>query len=333
MLYVGTVGGIEAEIVRRAAIPFKAVRAAGLRALSLRRKLANGFQLLIGTVEASRVLREFGPDVVLATGGYASAPVVVNAWLRRCPVAIYLPDVVPGLAVRFLSIMARRVAVSFEISEKYFGAGKAVTTGYPVRKALYLVDKGTVKQRLGLDPDWKTLLVFGGSRGAHSINVAVRASLERILTHAQVIHIAGSDDLEWMQGRRAELPEHMAARYLPFGYLHGEMVDALGAADLAVARAGAATMGEFAAVGLPSVLVPYPFAGQHQEANADYMVGHGAARKVNDGALAGGALTEAVLELLTDEALLRRMSESAKMLARPDAARSIAVQLAALAGG
>jgi UDP-N-acetylglucosamine--N-acetylmuramyl-(pentapeptide) pyrophosphoryl-undecaprenol N-acetylglucosamine transferase len=333
VLYVGTVGGIEAEIVGRAAIPFRAVRAAGLRGLSLVEKLANGLRLLRGTVEAGEVLHEFGPDVVLATGGYASAPVVASAWLRRCPVLIYLPDVVPGLAIRFLSVLARRVAVSFQASEKYFAAGRVVTTGYPVRRALYAVDKAGAKRCLGLDPSLKTLLVFGGSRGAHSINVAVRASLEGLLKEAQVIHITGQDDLAWLQERCAELPDCIAARYMPFDYLHEEMVDALAAADLAVARAGAATMGEFAAVGLPSVLVPYPYAGRHQEANADYMVEHGAARKVVDAALAEGALTDTVLELLADEVTLRTMSERARVLARPGAARSIALQLAALAGG
>jgi len=333
VLYVGTVGGIEEEIVRRWTIPFKAIRAAGLRGLSLSQKLSNGFQLLRGTVDAGRILEEFAPHVVLATGGYASAPVVVSAWLRHCPVLIYLPDVVPGLAIRSLSVLARRVAVSFQGSEEYFASGKAVATGYPVRAALYRVDKSAAKQRLGLDPELDTLLVFGGSRGAHSINAAVRASLEALLRRAQIVHITGHDDLEWLVERRAQLPQGMAARYLLFDYLHEEMTDALAAADLAVARAGAATMGEFAAAGLPSVLVPYPHAGRHQEANADYMAEHGAARKVTDAALAEGALARTVLALLSDDVALRRMSERARALARPGAARSIALQLAALAGG
>jgi UDP-N-acetylglucosamine--N-acetylmuramyl-(pentapeptide) pyrophosphoryl-undecaprenol N-acetylglucosamine transferase len=304
-----------------------------LLGLSLWQKLRNGFRILRGTVEASRILHQFGPDVVLATGGYASAPVVVSAWLRGCPVLIYLPDVVPGLAIRSLSILARRVAVSFGVSERYFGEGKTVVTGYPVRRALFGLDQRGARQRLGLHPDWTTLLVFGGSRGAHRINAAVHASLEVLLDKAQVIHITGTDDLAWLQQRRAGLPDRVAMRYWPFDYLHEEMVDALAAADLAVARAGAATMGEFAAVGLPSVLVPYPYAGKHQEANADYMVEHGAARKVSDSALAKGALTETVVELLADQDTLQHMSERARMLARPHAARSIALQLAALAGG
>jgi len=333
VLYVGTIGGMEEGIVRRAAIPFEAVHAAGLLGLALIQKLANSLDVARGTIEAARLLRRFHPDVVLATGGYASAPVVVSAWLQGCPVLIYLPDVEPGLAIRWLSVLARRVAVSFVVSEKYFGEGKVVATGYPVRRALYEVDKAAARQRLGLDAHAMTLLIFGGSRGAHSINAAVRGSVERLLERAQVIHITGQDDLQWLQQRCAELPKPLAARYRLSAYLHEEMLDALGAADLAVARAGAATMGEFAAVGLPSVLVPYPHAGRHQEANADYLVECGAARKLNDSAVAAGALIETVVELLADEETLHRMSDQARKLARPHAARSIALQLAALAGG
>ena len=333
VLYVGTAGGLEADIAAKAGVPFRAIRAAGLHGFSLARKLANGFEMLTGTVQSRRILGLFQPDVVLATGGYASAPVVMAAWLLSCPVLIYLPDIVPGLAVRFLSRFARCVAVSFDSTVKYFPPGKALTTGYPARPVLYKVQKGEARQRLGLSPKEKTLLVFGGSRGAHSINVAVHEGLEDLLDLAQVIHITGEADADWLRKRQEGLPTDYARRYRCHVYLHEEMADALGAADLAVARAGAATMGEFAAVGLPSILVPYPHAGRHQEANADFMVACGAARKLSDDELAHAALPVSVAQLLGDEATLRCMSESAKRLARPDAARAIAQQLARLSGG
>ena len=333
VLYVGTVGGLEASIVARAGVAFRAVQAAGLRGLSPWRKLLNGLQLCRGAIQAWRILRVFQPDVVLATGGYASAPVVVAAWLRRCPVLMYLPDILPGLAVRFLSHLASRVAVSFDASLDYFAPGRAGVTGYPVRSALHAANKEAAKQRLGLASDWKTLLVLGGSRGAHSINLAISEALEELLYVAQVIHIAGEADVAWLRERREELPLESRQRYHPCAYLHEEMVDALQAADLAVARAGAATMGEFAAVGLPSVLVPYPYAGQHQEANADFMVARGAAVKVLDGALAEGALGHIVRNMLADEGTLRSMAENARKLARPDAAWAVAQQLALLSGG
>jgi len=333
VLYIGTAGGLEASIVPRAGIEFKTVRAAGLRGLSPGRVLANAWALLHGTAQSWSIARIFRPDVVLATGGYVSAPVVVSAWLRRCPVLVYLPDVEPGWAVSFLSHLARRVAVSFESSLAYFPPGKAVVSGYPVRSALFGGDRVAAKQRLGLDTRIKTVLVLGGSRGSHSINMAVSAALEDLLLQMELIHIAGDTDIGWLQQRRAELPQGLQRRHHLFAYLHEEMVDALLAADLAVARAGAATMGEFAAAGLPSVLVPYPYAGQHQEANAGFMVSRGAARKVLDAELAKGALTPVLRSLLADEAALRSMSDQVRKLAQPQAARAIAQQLALLAGG
>jgi UDP-N-acetylglucosamine--N-acetylmuramyl-(pentapeptide) pyrophosphoryl-undecaprenol N-acetylglucosamine transferase len=333
VLYVGTVGGLEASIAARAGVAFHAVQAAGLRGLSPWRKLFNIIELCKGTIQAWGILRMFQPDVVLATGGYASAPVVTAAWLRRCPVLIYLPDIVPGLAVRLLSRVASQVAVSFDASVDYFARGKAVITGYPVRPALYAASKQTAWQRLGLDSAFKTVLVLGGSRGARSINRALNEALERLLSLAQVIHIAGDEDFAWLRERRGKLPPESRQRYHLYAYLHEEMVDALQAADLAVARAGAATMGEFAAVGLPSVLVPYPYAGRHQEANADFMVSRGAALKMPDSALAEGALPEVIEKLLADQGGLDSMARNARSLARPDAARNIAQHLALLAGG
>ena len=333
VLYVGTVGGLEADIVERAGIRFQAVQAGALRGLSPRRLVASVLALLRGCAQAFGILRAFRPDVVLATGGYASAPAVVAAWLLRCPVLIYLPDILPGLAVKVLSRFARRVAVSFEVSRSHFPAGKVVVTGYPVRRGLECGDAGAARERLGLAPDENTLLVMGGSRGAHSINEALADSLEVLLKAAQLIHVTGDLDIEWVQRRKRGLPEQVRKRYHPRGYLHEEMLDALQAADLAVARAGAATMGEFAACGLPSVLVPYPHAVNDQEANADFMEQQGAAVKLPDRELAAGGLGELVVELLDNGERRRGMSQAARALARPDAAQAIARQLVELAGG
>lgn len=333
VLYVGTTRGLEYPIVARAGVEFRAVQAGALRGLSLWRMLVNSLALLQGTVQAWRILREFRPDVTLATGGYASVPVVMAAWLQRCPVLVYLPDILPGLAIRFLAHLVRRVAVSFDASLSYFAPGKAVVTGYPVRRALYTGNRAEVRKRLGLALEERVVLVLGGSRGAHSINQAVAEVLEQLLSIAQVIHVAGETDATWLRERRDALPADLRQRYHVHAYLHEEMTDALLAADLAIARAGAATMGEFAAVGLPSILVPYPYAGRHQEVNADFMVGHGAALKLPDHRLAKGALRTLLKELLGDQERLRVMADNARKLARPEAARTIAQQLVLLAGG
>jgi len=283
-----------------------------------------------GAAQCAALLREFRPDVVFVTGGYVAAPVAWAAWRQRIPVLIYLPDLTPGLAIRVVSRLAARVAVSFPEVTPYF-PGKAVVTGYPVRPELLTIDRASARAALQLREDRPTLLVFGGSRGARSINQAVVAGLPTLLAHCQIVHISGSLDWEWVSRAAAELPETLQRWYHPDSYLHEEMVQALAAADLVVARAGASVLGEFPAVGLPSILVPYPFAGQHQDANAAYLADRGAAVVVADSDLPG-RLSSVVVELLGAPERLAEMRQAARALARPDAAISIARELRELAG-
>jgi len=292
-----------------------------------------------GFAQSLGIVRDFSPDVVLVTGGYVCAPVAAAAWLRRVPLLVLLPDLEPGLAVRALSRLAKRVAVSFPEVANYFDPSKVVMAGYPVRAEFFAAEraegrKDSLRKAFGLEEGLKTVTVFGGSRGARSINLALSQGLESLLGLApfcQVIHICGPLDAEWVMENRAQLPEQLRNRYRAYSYLHEEMPSALAAADLAVARAGAATLGEFPAQGLPSILVPYPYAGQHQELNADYLVSRGAAVKIADAEL-GERLLPTILELLNDEQALAEMSERARALARPDAAQRIAEELEQLGG-
>ena len=167
------------------------------------------------------------------------------------------------------------------------------------------------------------LLVFGGSRGARSLNQAVTAHIDALLAVCQVVHVTGKLDEAWVQTRRADLPPDLQARYHVSAYLHDEMVLALQAADLVVSRAGASTLGEFPAAGLPAILVPYPYAGAHQERNANYLAQHGAAVVIKDVALMK-RLKETVLELLTNTQKLQSMQQASQQLARPAAAAHLA---------
>jgi UDP-N-acetylglucosamine--N-acetylmuramyl-(pentapeptide) pyrophosphoryl-undecaprenol N-acetylglucosamine transferase len=338
-LYVGSVGGMEETIVARTEridhirVVYRAVDAAPIRGVTPWQLVGNVRHLWRGYRQSYRLLDEWPADVVLVSGAYVSVPVALAARQRRIPVMIYLPDREPGLAVRLLSRFVDRIAVSFEqVRHAFPGAvrHKVWVSGYPVRPALLDADRARGRQALGLDPALKTLLVMGGSRGARPINRALVATLPELLSYCQVVHIAGQLDWPWVEVERDKLSPESRARYRAYPYLHEDLAAAMAAADLVVARAGAATLAEFPAVGLPSILVPYPYSGQHQEANADFMVGAGASVRIDDAVL-GLKLKTTVLDLLKDEHTLRRMREAAQALARPDAAAQLAKELCRLA--
>lgn len=325
LLWVGSRGGIEEEIVKRAGVDFVGLAAGGLRGMGLLVTARNAARIAGSIGQARNILAQFKPGVVFVTGGYACVSMTLAAWLRRVPVLIYLPDIVPGLAIRLLGRFATKITVTSEESYHYFHREKVVVTGYPVRSDVFALDRAQARQALGLDVKEKMVLVFGGSRGARSINQALVAGLRELLPACQVVHVSGRLDADWVAGMAKSLPENLRRRYHHFAYLH-DMPQALVAADLVVARAGAATLGEFPAAGLPAVLVPYPYSGQHQNPNAEYMARNGAAQVLPDAAL-GEKLVSTVLELLNDEKALADMQESTRAMARPDAAEVIANQI------
>jgi UDP-N-acetylglucosamine--N-acetylmuramyl-(pentapeptide) pyrophosphoryl-undecaprenol N-acetylglucosamine transferase len=287
--------------------------------------IRNAAWIVDGVGRARTILKQFNPEVVFVTGGYACVAVTLAARIQGVPVLIYLPDIVPGLAIRFLSRFANKIAVTSEESYHYLRRDKALVTGYPVRSHIYSLDRAEARQALGLGPLDKTLLVFGGSRGARSINRALVAGLRELLAACQIVHVSGRLDADWVTGMVRGLPDGLRGRYHPYSYLH-DMPQALVAADLAVARAGAATLGEFPAAGLPAILVPYPHSGQHQQANADYMARNDAALVLPDDALAE-KLIPTILQVIQDDQTLAGMRESTRAMARPDAAEAIAEQL------
>jgi UDP-N-acetylglucosamine--N-acetylmuramyl-(pentapeptide) pyrophosphoryl-undecaprenol N-acetylglucosamine transferase len=321
---------MEAEIVRQAGLPFRAIRAGGLHGVGWRLPL-NALNLAFGLVEAVGIVRAFRPEVVLVTGGYLAVPVALAAWLNRVPVLVYLPDIEPGLALRFVGRLARRIAVTVEDSRAYFPRqrDRVVVTGYPVRPGLAAAARETARARLDLDPERPVVLVTGGSRGARSLNRAVLAALPGWLKDYQVLHLTGQADWPEVEQARDSLPPELRARYRAMPYLH-EMGLALAAADLAVSRAGASTLGEYPLFGLPAILVPYPFAWRYQRVNADYLARRGAALRLDDDALAA-ELDAAVRRLLADPERLQAMRAAARSAAQPGAASRIVAALAGLA--
>lgn len=350
---------MEKGLVEHAGVPYQGINTGQLRGKNPLTVTRNAGKMIAGFLESLNTLRRFRPDVCLATGGYVCAPVVIACRWLQIPVLIYLPDMVPGWAIRTLSRLAQRVAVSYPEAGAYFGgeapAGKAVVTGYPVRQELVdLVGGGKLSaqhhaerratarcqlaKRLarplcGDEPVLPLVLVWGGSQGSRNINEALWAALPQILPHAQILHVVGERDWAQWQNKLPTAEEQGSSgvlwkHYHPVGYLHEEMALALAAADLTIARAGASTLGEFPVAHLPAILVPHP--GVNQLQNAEYLVKHGGAVLIDDAALSK-QLAPTVLGLLQDQARRRTMEEALANLAKPQAAGAIAEALAQLA--
>ncbi len=281
VLWIGGEGGMESQLVKRAGIPFESIPAAGVHGVGLRKLPGNAWRLLQGVPAAGRILNRFKPEALFFTGGYVGVPVSFAG--RRLPQAVFVPDIEPGLALRLIARKAAMVAVTTEESRRYYAAAAPLqVTGYPVRGELKVLEPAAARRSLGLRGDDPVLLVYGGSRGARTINKAVEANLEALLTLCQVIHISGELDWPWVKTLRDGLPEGSRARYLAFPYLHEEMGMAFSAASLVISRAGAASLGELPFYGLPAILVPYPHAWRYQAVNARYLESHQAAVLLED---------------------------------------------------
>lgn len=332
VLWVGGEGGMEADLVKRAGVPFTAIPAAGVHGVGLRALPRNLARLARGFLASRRVLHTFRPDVLLFTGGYVAVPLALAArlperGLPRPRSLVYIPDIELGLALKALIRFADVIAVTCEPTRSFLPARKVVSvTGYPVRPGLKAWDRSRGCQALGLNSDIPTLLVSGGSRGSRSINRALLEALPHLLPDMQVVHITGQLDWPEVEKARQALPAGLSERYHPYPYLHEEMGAALAAADLAVSRAGASTLGEYPLFGLPAILVPYPYAWRYQRTNAQYLVDHGAAVVLNDADL-GDRLLPMIQQLMQDAPGRAKMKRSMQSLAHPEAAGSIAALL------
>ena len=198
VLWVGGKGGMEAELVQRAGVPFTAISSAGLHGVSLPALPKNLWQLARGTREARQVLHSFRPDALLLTGGFVGVPMALAG--HRIPTLLYVPDIEPGLALKAMARFADQIAVTAADSRKYFGRPeRVIVTGYPTRPELSRWDRESARKKLELSEDLPVVLVFGGSKGARSINRAVPSILPDLLKRAQVIHITGRLDWDEVQ--------------------------------------------------------------------------------------------------------------------------------------
>src|SRR5713101_5679752 len=320
-LFIGTARGIENRLVPAAGYPLQLVRVGALKNVSLMTRAKTAFDLPRAVWDASRMLNEFAPDVMIGVGGYASGPAMLAAVLKHIPTLAFEPNVVPGFANRVVARFVSGAAVHFEETAKYFR--RAAVTGVPVRQAFFEIPVLLNKKRGGTP----TVLVFGGSQGAHAINEAMIRCLPELRRQAPGIHIihqTGERDYNGALAAYKSLGESAEV----FRFID-DMPAAFARADLVVCRSGASTVAEITAAGKPAIFVPFPRAADdHQRVNAEALSRAGAAVVVEESKLEGVWLAETIAALLEDTKRLERMSIAARSLAHPNAARDIAAMVA-----
>jgi len=314
ILFIGTARGIENRLVPAAGFPLQLVEVGALKNVSLARRVKTLFDLPRAIMTASKMIRDFVPDVVIGVGGYASGPAVLAANIRGVPTLAFEPNVVPGFANRAVARWVSAAAVHFEETCKYFR--NCHVTGVPVRRAFFDI----IPRRMGGTP---TLLVFGGSQGAHAINQALVESLPGLLERIpglEIIHQTGERDFAEVNDAYVRAGVHgEVARFID------DMPGKFSRADLVVCRSGASTVAEITAAGKPAVFVPFPRAADdHQNVNARALERAGAAIVVEESKLEAAYLVDTITALLVDQARLERMSQAARSLSHPQAVEDIA---------
>lgn len=321
-LYIGTEKGLESTLVRRENIPFKAIEITGFKRKISFENVKTVIRFLKGVSESKKMLKEFKADVVIGTGGYVCGPVVYAAAKLGIPTIIHEQNSVPGLTNKFLSRYASKVAVCFHEAASFFPESKTVFTGNPrASEVLAFTGKQGIK-KLDLDVNKATVLVVGGSRGARPINDALLKVMAELKKKPyQLIYVTGDVHYEKVKEELQLIgsPENVTVK--PF--LHN-MPEVLAGVDLVVARAGATTLAELTALGVPSILVPSPYVtNNHQEKNAKSLVEHHAAEMILEKDLTGSKLLESIDEIILSSENLNTMKKAAKSLGVPDASNKL----------
>jgi UDP-N-acetylglucosamine--N-acetylmuramyl-(pentapeptide) pyrophosphoryl-undecaprenol N-acetylglucosamine transferase len=323
--FAGTERGIESRVIPREGFALDVLRSVGLKGKSIVSLLRGMALLPLSGADAWGIISRRRPHLVIGVGGYSSGPVVMAAAVRGIPTLLLEQNAVPGLTNRLLARVVSAAAVTFDSTLAFFGR-RGFVTGNPVRNEFF--DPAPAASSIGPP----RILIFGGSQGAHAINMAMVEAAPRLAAQpggVAITHQTGERDLERVRDgyRRAGLE----ARVEPFLFA---MDREMKSADLVICRAGATTLAELTAAGRPSLLVPLPTAtDDHQRKNAEVLVAAGAADMIEQPSLSGERLAQRIGELIADSGRLQRMSAAARGFARPDAARHIVDKALELAAG
>jgi UDP-N-acetylglucosamine--N-acetylmuramyl-(pentapeptide) pyrophosphoryl-undecaprenol N-acetylglucosamine transferase len=327
LVWLGGRRGLEAGLVTGAGIRVRRLVLRSLRTVDMSvHTVADPLRLAASVPQAAAILARERPAAIFTTGGYVAVPTLLAAEPLRIPVVLWDGNVVPGRAVRYTARLSDAIAVAHEATGRALeGAGAPwFVTGTPIRDVTE-VSREDARARLDLPIDARVMLIFGGSQAVARFNAAVAEALPGLVERCLVIHVAGDEGYSGALSARETLPPDTRGRYRPYPFLREDMLPALVAADLVVGRAGSSTLAEVTALGIPSVIVPYPHAAGHQTANARVLADAGAARLVPDEAFDADALVAAA-DLLASSGDAERaaMAAAARRLGRPGAADAVA---------
>ncbi|MBI5237173.1 MAG: undecaprenyldiphospho-muramoylpentapeptide beta-N-acetylglucosaminyltransferase [Deltaproteobacteria bacterium] len=318
IIFIGGKGGLEERIVPRYGYPLRVLNVEGIK----RRKGFERIRALAkaakSTVDAIGILRSIRPDGVIGSGSYSSAPVVLAAKILGMKTAILEQNALPGLTNRVLGKVVDRIYIAFEEARVFFPGGRTILTGNPIRKDIMERFRDTFVER----NEKFSILVFGGSQGATAINTAFLDAIEYltdIWSGLRVVHQTGEEGYEAVKAayRRKDLKVEL------FKFID-DMAGAYNSADLVVCRAGATSIAEITALGLASILIPYPFAADdHQTVNARCLSEHGASVMIRQDKLTGSALADTIRKLYKNPRELKEIRERVKMFGKPMASEMI----------
>lgn len=332
LLYIGTAQGLEARLVPRSGLPFRTITARGVVGKGLAGSLKGVLAAGAGVGQAAAILRNFMPHLVLGTGGYVSGPVLLAAALLRFPIAIQEQNAIPGVTNRLMSRFAKLVLVGYEEAVRYFPKGtRVVAAGNPVRHELLAADRWRARQSLGVGDAERLVVIFMGSRGSATVNTALLHMIPSLAGRPglRLLVASGEDHFSRFRrmleglGSRGATPANIEIR----PYIH-DMVTALAAADLVVCRAGAITLAEVTARGLPAIIIPSPYVTHdHQTKNAQALAEKGAAVVLPERELSGERLAGEIIRLVEDPARLGRMAAASRQMGRAEALDVIVEEL------
>ncbi len=322
VLFVGTRSGLEWRILKKKGFSVEYVCASGILGRGVLRAITASIKAFAALAQSMAIIRRFKPHVALGAGGYVSGPVVLAAFLLRVPTVICEQNSIPGITNRLLGKIADKIMVTFEKSAKYFPREKTTVSGNPLRKEIL-----EAQAREGRNGMFR-IFVLGGSQGARRLNFSVPQALGLLSQRdLQIVHQTGESDLDSVMKLYRE--RGLEARVEPFIEDIGSVY---AGSDLVVSRSGAGTLAEITARGLPSVLVPYPYATHdHQMENARVIEDGGAGVVIRDEELSPERLA-GVLEGLLDKRLLTQMGEASKRLGKPQAAKTVVDAIYELCG-